>query len=95
MTLLDLRRYAIRQGMRIHFTLEPAGECIVNEHGVLQIPSLRGTPSFTLDATLGSVEEFTLAPVRESAKRQRISRQELESLLGEAPRAAASHAQED
>jgi len=89
MTLQDLRRYAIRRRTRIHFTLEQAGECVVSEHGLLQIPSLQGVPGFTIDSSLASVSQFTLAPPEESGRRQKVSREELESMLGEAPKAAA------
>lgn len=90
-TLLDLRRYAIRNRARIHFTLEQAGECIVNEHGLLRLPSLRGVPDFNVETALGSVEQFLIAPVRESSQSQKLSRQQLQALLGDASQADHAH----
>lgn len=92
MTLLELRRYAIRQRIRIHFTAPPAGECVVNEHGLIKIPSLRAMPDFNVEALLGSVEYFLLDPLPPASKRQKISRQQLQALLSEAPQGAkAAH----
>jgi hypothetical protein len=89
MNLLELRRYAVRQGICIHFRCEPAGECIVNEHGVVRIPSLRGVPDFRLDTSLAGVEKFTLAPLREASRTRTVSRSELEKLIGEPAHAGA------
>ena len=89
MTLLDLRRYAVREAIRIHFRLEPAGECLVNEHGVLKIPALQRVPDFRVDPALAGVEQFTLAPVRAAAQPNRVSRAQLETLIGTPGGAAA------
>jgi hypothetical protein len=91
MTLLELRRYAIRSRTRVRFSLEPAGECVVNEHGVLKIPSLRSVPDFNVEALLGSVEQFVLDPVQPAAKQQKVSREQLQSLLGAGPKADPGH----
>ncbi len=88
MTLLELRRYAIRNRTRVRFTLPAAGECVVNEHGVTKIPSLRSVPDFNVEASLGSVEEFVLDPAQEGSRPQKISRAQLDVLLGDTPRAA-------
>jgi hypothetical protein len=92
MTLLDLRRYAIRKGMRVQFHSPEAGECVVNEHGVLRIPALAGVPSFRFDSTLGAVERFVLIPVHEPVRSRTVTRQELESLVA-VP--AAGHSDHD
>ena len=81
MTLLDLRRYAIRSRTRIQFASPEAGECMVNEHGVLRIPALSRPPDFQFDSSLAGVEEFVLTPVRETGRAQTVSREQLESLL--------------
>ena len=93
MTLSDLRRYAVRESARIHFTLDAAGECFVNEHGILKLPSLTGVPTFRVDPALPGVERFTIEPVRAIAKRQALSRLQLESLL--APSAPVKAAPEE
>lgn len=81
MTLLDLRRYAIRRRVRVGFSSPGAGECIVSEHGLLQIPSLAGVPGFQFDSSLAGVERFVLTPVEESGRPQTISRRHLETLV--------------
>ena len=86
MTLLELRRYAIRNRTRIHFTVPPAGDCTVNEHGLVKIPSLSAVPDFNVEALLGSVEQFLLDPLQPGSKHQKISRQQLQALLGDASR---------
>jgi len=95
MTLLDLRRYAIRNQTRIHFKLESAGECVVDEHGILKFPSLRRVPDFSMDSSsmdssLASVDRFTLAPVQQASRSRHLSREQLASLLGQAPKAGAT-----
>ena len=90
MTLLDLRRYAIRNRARIRFSA-PAGECVVDEHGLLRIPGLRAVPSFNVEAALGSVEQFIVDPVQEGSKQQKVSRGQLQALLGEVPKAESGH----
>ena len=93
MTLLDLRRYAVRETTRIHFQLEPAGECIVNEDGILKIPSHNRVPTFRIDSALPGVEQFTLAPVKGAAQPRNLSRAQLEALLG-APASATAEPEE-
>ncbi len=82
MTLLELRRYAIRNRIRIGFALAEAGECFVDEHGVLRIPSLRAVPEFHVETLLGSADQFTLSEPGESAARKRLTRVQLQALLG-------------
>jgi hypothetical protein len=87
MNLVSLRRYAVRNRCRIGFRIEPAGECMIDEHGVLKIPSLKAAPGFNVDSLLGSVEQFFVETGGEAPKRQKLSRQQLEALLAEAPKA--------
>jgi len=82
MTLMELRRFAIRNRTRIRFTVAPAAECLVNEHGIVKIPALRGIPDFNVERGLGQVEQFTLEPAEQPARPQKLSRQQLEALLG-------------
>lgn len=91
MTLLDLRRYAIRAGVSVRFETPPAGECLIDPHGVLKIPALRSIPDFKVEALLGSVDEFVIDSAAENSKRRKVSRAELQSLLGEAPQAPSGH----
>ena len=82
MTLLELRRYAIRNRTRIHFTIPGAGDCIVDEHGLVKAPGLRAVPDFNVEASLGSIEQFVLAPAQQAFRNHKISRQDLEARLG-------------
>jgi len=91
MTLLDLRRYAIRAGVSVRFETPTVGECLIDQHGLLKIPSLRSAPDFNMEALLGSVDEFVLDPAAPNSKRRKVSRAELQSLLGEAPKADSGH----
>ncbi len=95
MTLLELRRYAIQKQVRVQFRSPEAGECVVNEHGVLKIPSLAGVPQFQFDSSLAGVERFDLIPVQGSGGTRVVSREELESLVGRPPVPAAEPAHED
>ncbi len=91
MNLLAIRRYAIRKGVRVRFTLDEAGECMVDEHGVVKIPSLREVARFNVEALLASVEQFSVDTAEEPPKRQKLSREQLEALLGAAaPKAEAA-----
>jgi len=85
MTLLALRRYAIRNRTRIRFAFSPAGECVVTERGLLQIPALKSVPDYSVEDPLDTVEQFSLEPVRENdpGRPRQVSRLEMESLLGD------------
>jgi hypothetical protein len=91
MNLLDLRRYAIRRRTRIRFTIASGVECVVNEHGVVKLPAFRGVADFNTENSLVSVEQFVLEPVDGGAKQQKLSREKLEALVGEAPKTEQHH----
>lgn len=91
MTLLELRRYAIRSRVSVRFSTPESGECVVDPHGVLKIPALRSVPKFKGEALLGSANEFVLDPADGNSKRRKVSRAELQSLLGDAPKADSGH----
>lgn len=91
MTLQDLRRYAIRNKARVRFQVEPAGDCLVDEHGLVKIPALRKAAGFDVGALLDSVEQFVVDPVQEASQPKKLSRQELQALLGEPPKAEQTH----
>jgi len=57
MNLGDLRKLAIRQQTRIRFSLANGMECVVNEHGVAQVPDLKGVPNFNLEQELASLTD--------------------------------------
>jgi hypothetical protein len=37
-------------------------ECVVNEHGIAQVPALRAVPSFNLEDELVGVQAFVVEP---------------------------------
>jgi hypothetical protein len=87
MTLGDLRKLSIKQQIKIHFRLQNGMECIVNEHGVAQVPGLRGIPGFNLEEELAQAPEFLLEP-RAPAPSRPIRRDELSAMAAASPSAA-------
>jgi hypothetical protein len=63
MRLADLKKVAIRKQTRIRFTIPGGLDCVVNEHGIAQVPELARTPDFNLETALASASRFTLEPV--------------------------------
>jgi hypothetical protein len=61
-------------------------ECVVNEHGVAQIPSLRAAPEFNLEQEFAGVEVFTIEPAGmeqmrgNKARPEKLTRAQLEAL---------------
>ena len=71
MKLSDLRKLSVRKNVRIHFRLPNGMECVVNEHGVAQLPSLHSVPDFRLEEQLSGVAEFTLETPATTDKRKK------------------------
>lgn len=94
MTLLDLRKTAIREQAKIHFRLGNGMECVVNEHGVAQVPGLHAKPEFNLEQELSGAGEFLFEPQPPKPPRK-LRREELETMTSAAPAAAAAHDHED
>jgi len=97
-TLADLRKVAIRQQFRIRFPLPNGLECVVNEHGVAQVPKLKSAADFNLERDLASARHFILEPLapneKSVPKSRSVSREELEKLATASP-AAHSHDDHD
>ena len=95
MTLADLRRLAIKTSIRIRFPVSDGLECIVNEHGVAQVPGLRAVPSFNLEQDLARAARFTLEPVSAQGSKgpQTLGRDQLAALTGSP--AAEAHDEHD
>jgi hypothetical protein len=87
--LADLRKLSIRRQIRIRFPLRNGMECVVNEHGVAQVPALRSIPDFNLEEELATASTFMLEPVAPGSARQ-IAREELDGMIAAAP-APGSH----
>jgi hypothetical protein len=60
MKLDDLRRAAIRHQTKVRFRLSNGMECVVNEHGIAQVPELRRTAELNIETDLASTREFRI-----------------------------------
>jgi hypothetical protein len=63
LTLVDLRRLAIRKQSKIRFALKNGMECVVCEDGIARVPALKGVPDFNLEAELASATDFVVEAV--------------------------------
>lgn len=63
MKLSDLRKVTVKKHLRIRFPLSNGMECVVNEHGVAQVPALRAVPAFNLEEELVGAQTFVVEPV--------------------------------
>lgn len=81
MKLLDARKLAVRQRVRLRFHLRNGMECVIDEHGVSRVPELREPPRFNLEEEFAAATVFTLEPVAGGVARP-ATRQELEALIG-------------
>jgi hypothetical protein len=98
MKLSDLRRVAIKSSLRVRFQLSNGMECVLNEHGVAQIPALHAVPSFDLEDELSRASRFTVEPaVADKGKNrtQVLDRDQLAALVGTKTADAAHDDHED
>jgi hypothetical protein len=99
MNLADLRKLSVRKNLRIRFPLPNGLECVVTEHGVAEVPGLKGVPDFNLEQELASITQFVLEPADPDKKRPKspraISRDELASLTASGVGAAGAHEEEE
>jgi hypothetical protein len=85
MKLTDLRKLTVKKRLRIHFHLQNGLECIIDEHGLAQIPALNKVPDFNLEQELVSVSEFVLEMPRETdkkgvARRETLAREQMAAM---------------
>jgi hypothetical protein len=98
MTLADLRRTAIKSGVRVRFNLSNGMECVLNEHGIAQIPALTAVPTFDLEDELTRATQFTVEPVvadKNKSRPQPFNREQLAALVGTKTAEAAHDEHED
>ncbi len=62
MNLSDLRKVTVKKHLRIRFPLSNGMECVVNEHGIAQVPALRAVPAFNLEEELVGAHVFVVEP---------------------------------
>lgn len=68
MKLADLRKVTVKKRLRIRFPLSNGMECVVNEHGIAQVPALRAVPAFNLEEELVGVQAFVVEPADAGGK---------------------------
>ena len=97
MTLVDLRKLAIRKQFKIRFVLRNGMECIVSADGIARVPALKGVPEFNLEQELASATAFeveTVVPagMKNPPKPKLVSmgRPELAAMAQDSPGAASS-----
>jgi hypothetical protein len=71
MKLSELRRLTIRKQMRIRFTLSGGAECLINEHGIAQVPALQSAPDFNLEQEVAQASAFRIEHITEDAAKAR------------------------
>jgi hypothetical protein len=101
MKLTDLRKLTVKKHLRIHFRLQNGLECIIDEHGLAQIPALNKVPDFNLEQELVSVGEFVLEMTKEKdkkgvARRETLAREQMAAMAsGPAAGAVAAEHEEE
>lgn len=63
MKLTELRRLTIRKQLRIRCQLPNGMECVIDEHGLAQVPGLKTIPDFNLQESIESVQRFRIEPL--------------------------------
>lgn len=99
MKLADLRRVAIKTSVRFRFPLSNGLECVLNEHGIAEIPALKAVPDFNLEDELARAAQFTMEPVAAVEKNknrpQVFTREQLAALVAPKTAEAAHDDHED
>jgi len=97
MKLSDLRRVTVKKNLRIRFSLSNGMECVLNEHGIAQVPALRAVPAFSLEEEFAAAGEFFVEPAdvtekeKAKAKPRRYTRDEMAALASAGTAGPASH----
>jgi hypothetical protein len=105
MKLSDLRKVTVKKHLRIRFPLSNGMECVVNEHGIAQVPALRAVPAFNLEEELVGVQAFVVEPAdardkdkdkdKGKPKARSYSRDEMAALATAGAGVAAAHAEHE
>jgi len=72
-------------------------ECVVNEHGIAQVPALRAVPAFNLEDELAGVQDFVVEPAdagekdKGKPKARNCTREEIAGLATAGTGAASAH----
>jgi hypothetical protein len=102
MTLVDLRKLAIRRQSKIRFNLRNGMECVVSEDGIARVPELKSVPDFNLEQELAAANTFVMeaaipAGMKNPAKPRPASlgRTEMTALALDSPAASVPHDEHD
>jgi hypothetical protein len=100
MKLTDLRKLTVKKRLRVLFHLQNGMECIVDEHGLAQIPALHKVPDFNLEQELVAVTEFVIEMPQETdkkgiARRQTLGREQLAAMTSAPAGGAAAEREEE
>ena len=102
MTLVDLRRLAIRKQSRIRFVLRNGMECVISEDGIARVPALKGVPEFNLEQELAAATAFAVEAAvpagmknASAAKPVSLGRSQLSAMALDSPGSAAVHDDHD
>jgi hypothetical protein len=60
MTLVDVRKLAIRKQSKVRFNLRNGMECIISEDGIARVPALKSVPDFNLEQELAAATDFVV-----------------------------------
>lgn len=77
MKLSDLRKLSVKKNIRISFRLHNGMACVLDEHGIAQLPGLNTMPDFNLEQELAQVQEFVLEPVLVAKQKSKIKPESL------------------
>ncbi len=102
MTLVDLRKLAIRKQSRIRFALRNGMECVISEDGIARVPDLKSVPEFNLEQELAAATAFVVEAVAPAGvkgparpKPAPLGRAELTALTIDSASAVAVHDEHD
>ena len=96
MRLLDLRKVTVKKNLRIRFSLSNGMECVVNEHGIAQVPALHSVPAFNLEDEFRQAQTFHVEPAtvekeKVRAKPRQYTREEMVELATAGPGTESAH----
>jgi hypothetical protein len=102
MTLVDLRKLAIRKRSKIRFVLRNGMECVISEDGIARVPALKSVPEFNLEQELAAATAFVMEAVVPAgmknppqAKPVSMGRPELAAMALDSPGAVRVHDEHD
>jgi hypothetical protein len=102
MTLVDLRKLAIRKQSKIRFVLRNGMECVISEDGIARVPALKSVPEFNLEQELAAATVFVMEGAVPAgmknpplAKSVSMGRPELAAMALDSPGAAAVRDEHD